>query len=55
MENAANKQLFTIGSCYTGAHDHLAVIGVHPGHQRLIGVDVLDTDDLEKERGNRLR
>lgn len=46
MEHGANQQLATIDRCYTGAYDHLAVVSVDLSHHWLIGVNVLDTNDL---------
>lgn len=48
MEHTANEQLPPIGSCYRGAHDHMAVVGIHLSHHWLIRVNVLDVDDLRK-------
>lgn len=53
MENSAYEQPSLIGSCYTGGHDHTAVIGVLLAHQRLLGMNVLDLDDLV-ETGTKL-
>lgn len=50
MEHGANQQLSTIDRCYTGAYDHLAVVSVDLSHHWLIGVNVLDTNDLKKKR-----
>lgn len=50
MEHSANEQLPPIGSCYGGANDHMAVVRVHLGQHRLIGMNVLDSDDLIKTK-----
>lgn len=46
MENAANEQLSPVGSRHRRAGDHLTVVCVHLSHRRLIGMNVLDADDL---------
>lgn len=49
MKDRADEQFSTIDGCHRGAHDHLSIIGIHLSHQRLLRMDILDTDDLEKE------
>lgn len=49
MVHGANQQLSTIDRCHTGAYNHLAVVSVDLSHHWLIGVNVLDTNDLKKK------
>lgn len=46
--HSADEQLPFIRSCYGGADDYLAVISVHLSHRWLIGMNVLDPDDLKE-------
>lgn len=48
VEHRANEQLPPIGSCYRGANEHMAVVSVHLSHHWVIGMNVLDLDDLKK-------
>lgn len=49
VKHCADEQFSTIDGCYRGAHDHFSIIGVHLSHQRLVRMNILDTDDLEEE------
>lgn len=47
VENTAYEQFSLIGSCYTGACDHMAIICVLLAHQRSFRMNVLNPDDLK--------